>query len=105
MSRTAMTSNIYYLPPRNTSEDLVERPARRTTWRSRLTRTWWRIRFMTAEICSILRRGGRHLSFDDGPVFLGSSAEIFERPRARRAEPARVLDFEAARVRLRPARV
>jgi hypothetical protein len=59
---------------------------------------------MTAEIWSILRRGRRHPSLD-GPVFLGGSAELFERPRARRTEPARVIDFESARRRLHAARV
>ena len=105
MSRIATTSNVYYLPARVPDEP-VRRSERKTTWRARLTRTWWRLRFTIAEIWSISRRGGRHLSFgDDGPIFLGGNAGIFERPRPRRTEPARVLDFVSARLRLRPASV
>src|ERR1041384_5395333 len=97
MSPITATSNVYYLPPR-VLEEPVERPMRKTSWRAQLSRTWWRVRLTLAAICSIRRRGGRHLSCgDDGPVFLGGHAELFERPRPRRTEPCRVFDFESAR--------
>jgi hypothetical protein len=103
MNGTLTLSNVYYLPARVTREPSASaRPRKATAW-TRVQRAWWRVTFMTAEICSIVRRRGRHIFLDDDAIVLGRMGELTERALAR--GPARVIDFEAARRRLRPAAV
>lgn len=102
MNRTLTTSsNVYYLPVRTPTVEPVRRSVRQPSLTARLERAWWRFRYMTAEIVSIVRRGGRQLFMDDSIVF-DRTAET-PRSRPRYAVPARVLDFESARQRLRIA--
>jgi hypothetical protein len=97
-----VSSNVYYLARPAAVESAPPAPIR-PGHVARLRRAWWRFRFVTAELWYTLRRGGRHLFEDEGTFVLAESAEVVERPR--RTTPARVLDFEAARARLRaPAR-
>lgn len=103
MNSTLTLSNVYYLPARVARETTsAHRPRKTSAW-TRVQRAWWRLSFMTAEICSIVRRRGRHLFLDDDAIVLGRMAELSERPLSR--GPARVIDFESARDRLRRAAV
>lgn len=103
MNSTLTLSNVYYLPARVARETTSPRGPRKTAAWTRVQRAWWRLSFMTAEICSIVRRRGRHLFLDDDAIVLGRMAELSERPVSR--GPARVIDFESARDRLRRAAV
>jgi hypothetical protein len=92
------TPNVYYLPVRGELPDGTP-PARRRGRAARLRRAWWRLRFSGAEIWLIVRRTARHLWSDgDGGVAL----RVDETARAHAVGPARIIDFVAARGRLRP---
>jgi hypothetical protein len=94
----AAASNVYYLPAFVTAPEPRPAPSR---WTS-LTRTWWRLRFALAGLRLALRPDRTPLFTDDETVaILGGQAEVVERSR-RPAGPARVIDFDAARARLRP---
>jgi hypothetical protein len=99
MNSPLTMSNVYYLPARVTREIPARTPRKTTAW-ARMQRAWWRLSFMTAEICSIVRRRGRHLFLDDDAIVLGRMAELTERPVS--YGPARIIDFDSARRRLRP---
>ncbi len=94
-------SNVYYLPTRASAIQPLARPAKRPTLTTRTVRAWWRLRFMVAEITSVIRRGGRQMFADDDAVALARTTEMMERMRPRYAVPAAVIDFESARRRLR----
>ena len=98
MNSPLTMSNVYYLPARVTRETSSRSPRTPSSW-ARLQRAWWRLSFMTAEICSIVRRRGRHLFLDDDAIVLGRMAELTERPVS--YGPARIIDFDSARRRLR----
>jgi hypothetical protein len=100
MNNTLTVSNVYYLPARVTRETPTTRSTRKTTAWARCQRAWWRLSFMAAEICSIVRRRGRHLFLDDDAIVLGRMAELTERSTSH--GPARIIDFDSARRRLRP---
>ena len=100
MNSSLTMSNVYYLPARVTRETPSSRTPRKATAWARMQRAWWRLSFMTAEICSIVRRRGRHLFLDDDAIVLGRMAELTERPIS--YGPARIIDFDSARRRLRP---
>ncbi len=100
MNSTLPVSNVYYLPARVTREMPTRRPRKTTTAWTRAQRAWWRLSFMAAEIVSIVRRRGRHLFLDDDAIVLGRMAELTERPISH--GPARIIDFDSARRRLRP---
>ena len=97
-------AKLYYLP-------MVEpvpapsRPSRWTILRRRLLRGWWRARLTLADI----RPGSprRRRRDDDYAALLDSvlgdsRAELIERRRPKPSGPATILDFQAARLRLRP---
>jgi hypothetical protein len=98
MNSPLTMSNVYYLPARVTRETPSRTPRKTTAW-LRVQRAWWRLTFMTAEICSVVRRRGRHLFLDDDAIVLGRMAELTERSIS--CGPARIIDFESARQRLR----
>jgi len=102
MTRTPTGSNVYYLPA-----PVAEKPAPRTTRRrrvgARLRSAWWRFRLALTEIQAILLVP-RRIVIDDYAALLADEPEPAERPRPRRLAPARVIDFELARLRLRPGR-
>jgi hypothetical protein len=95
-------TNVYYLAPPVT---ILEPPAPMSRVRSarllwlRLLTNWWRLRLTAREVASAIRRFGR-APIDDVP-FLEQGAELVVTPR-RSVGPARILDFTAARQRLRP---
>ena len=93
----AVSSNVYFLP----MASLMPEPVSKPRW-LRLSRTWWRLRFALA---------GLRLAFKSEPTPLFAEDDTFEElqgraefidRRQRQAVPARVIDFAAARERLRP---
>jgi hypothetical protein len=97
-------SNVYYLP---TPGPAVELPAPEPVRLVRRIRNaWWRLRLAFAEIRSILRQPQQRLSLDDYVALLElDEDDRLRRRRPRPNRPAQVIDFEAARLRLRPERV
>lgn len=99
MANLASVSNVYYLPVPVATDEPVPAPSRI----GRLGRTWWRLRFALAGIRLALKPAPVSLfSEDDAAAMFEGRAELIER-RPRQARPARVIDFAAARARLRPA--
>jgi hypothetical protein len=98
MNSSLTLSNVYYLPARVTRETPAPRARKTTPW-VRCQRAWWRLSFMAAEIVGIVRRRGRHLFLDDDAIVLGRMSELNERPICH--GPARIIDFDSARRRLR----
>ena len=91
------SSNVVYLP----AATLPEPGPTPSRW-ARLTRTWYRLRFALAGLRLALRPAPTPLfAEDEALALLHGQAEIIER-RARPTRPARVIDFDAARARLRP---
>jgi hypothetical protein len=94
----AVSSNVYYLP----AASMVEVAPARSRW-AKVSRTWWRVRFAIAGIRLALRPAPTPLFAEDETfALLQGRAEFIER-RSTRMQPARVIDFDAARARLRPA--
>jgi hypothetical protein len=97
-TKFAESSNVYYLPA-PVPMPVVERP--RMQW-PRLHRVWWRIRFALAGIRLALKPAPTPLFADDDALaVLHGRAELVDR-RSRGNQPARVIEFDAARARLRP---
>lgn len=98
MSTPLERSNVYYLP----TEPVVAAPrAPRSRWNRlglRVARAWWRVRITAAEIRAALRRPRPLVLSEEAVAFLERVGD--RRPRY--AVPARVIDFAAARARLRP---
>jgi hypothetical protein len=95
MNGMLVDSNVYYLPVTPTVEAVAE--PEWPTLATRLRNAWWRLRLALAEVRGILRRP-RRLGPEDYAVF--ADMEVVRVPR--RTRPARVIDFESARRRLRP---
>jgi len=102
MSQILSTSNVYYLPLPPADEPVVEPRRPLGAFRARLGAAWWRLRLTVAELRAAFRRAGRRARSADRP-FLAGDVEVRERPRLALPAPARVIDFSAARLRLRPA--
>ena len=104
MSYRLSDSNVYYLPsptPPAPPTAAVE-PVR---FLGRLRNAWWRLRLALSEIRTILQKPRQRFTLDDYVVLLDFEEEQ-QRPRRRRPRPGqrgRVIDFEIARLRLRPA--
>jgi hypothetical protein len=99
---TIRTSNVYYMNAPVKAAEPMRGPDGWTRVNLRLRRAWARVRVTFIEIRTAIVRPGRGLFADDGAVFLDRSAEVLGRHRARPLKPAQVLDFTAARTRLRP---
>lgn len=96
MSAMGPVTNVYYLaPPIGRSEPL----AAALPLRLRLLELWWRVRLTAAEVTGALRRFGRP-PVDAHSVFLDHYGELVLTP-TRPVGPARIIDFAAARKRLR----
>lgn len=94
-------SNVYYLPAPAAAEARAPEPVR---FLRRVRNAWWRLRLAFAEIRTILRQPQQRLTLDDYVALLDlEEDERARRRRSRPGRPARVIDFEAARLRLRPA--
>ena len=97
-AKLAESSNVYYLPAPLAAPAPLRQPSR---W-ARLTRAWWRVRFALAGIRLALRPAPTPLFADDDALaVLQGRAELVER-RPVPTRPARVIDFDVARARLRP---
>jgi hypothetical protein len=106
MIATTSKPNVYYLP---TAEPVEITPpvTRWTRLRRGLLRNWWRARLSLVEFRRRLRAGRRRSRADEysallESVVLNSPAEVVERRRPKPTSPATILDFEGARLRLRP---
>ena len=97
-SNVAVSSNVYYLPAPEPVPEPMPAPSRWST----VGRTWWRLRFAAAGIRLALRSAPAPLFTEDETLtMLEGRAEMIDR-RPRQTQPARVIDFDAARARLRP---
>jgi hypothetical protein len=105
MNVRTIGSNVYYLPlPAPPATDLVgsaATPRSSTPWR-RWRQAWWRLRVAVAEIRAILRPRRRYCSSLELATLLEGELDAVPRRPARR-RPARVIDFERARLRRQPA--
>jgi hypothetical protein len=99
---TIRTSNVYYMNAPVKAAEPMRGPHGWALLTLRARRAWARMRVTLIEIRLAILRPGRGLFADEGTLFLDRSAEMMERHRPRPSKPAQVLDFSAARVRLRP---
>ena len=99
---TIRTSNVYYMNAPVKAAEPLRGPEGWALVSLRMRRAWARVRVTFIEIRAAVVRPGRGLFADEGSIFLDRSAEILDRHRARPLKPAQVLDFAAARTRLRP---
>jgi hypothetical protein len=106
MIATTSKAKIYYLP----AAELAMTPPPVSHWtslRRRALRGWWHARLSLADIRLGLWRPRRRPRDDDYTALLRdvideSPAQLIVRRPSRPAHVATVLDFEAARLRLRP---
>jgi hypothetical protein len=103
MSNRLSDSNVYYFPS-TTPVVPVPTAVEPVRFMRRLRNAWWRLRLALSEIRTILRRPTQRLTLDDYVGLLEFEDEQ-QRPRRRRrnGQPGRLIDFETARLRLRPA--
>ena len=95
----AVSSNVYYLPA---PTPVAEAKPALSRW-ANLSRRWWRLRFAMAGIRLALNPAPTPLFAEEETLaMLQGWAEIVDR-RPGEARSARVIDFDAARARLRPA--
>jgi hypothetical protein len=100
MSSMARPSNIYYLAPSAPAPARTPRLSRSLVLRLRVLSLWWRTRLTAAELWQVLCRFGRPPVRAEDAV-LDQRAELILAAVPRPLGPARIIDFEAARVRLR----
>ena|SRR6185369_10570305 len=103
MSTTSKV-NVYYLPAAE-PVDVPAPPSRWASLRHSLLHGWRRVRLSLSDVRFGVRRGRFHE--DDYSALLRgvveeSPAELIDRRRPKPSRPATILDFEAARLRLRP---
>jgi hypothetical protein len=99
---TIRTSNVYYMNAPVKAAEPMRGPQGWALLALRARRAWARVRVTLIEIRAAVLRPGRGLFADEARLFMDRSAELVERHRPRPLKPAQVLDFTAARVRLRP---
>lgn len=100
LSPARRASNIYYLTPSAPEPTRPPRLSRGLVLRLRALAFWWRLKLTAAETWDALRRFGRPAMLDDASV-LEQRAELVLAAPPRVAGPARIIDFDTARVRLR----
>lgn len=94
-------ANVYYLtPPVSVATEAPDCPSTWVALRKALRRAWWRLRITATELRQALM--SRHRSALDESFLLDDAAETLAVPRRPTSGPGRVLDFETARLRLRP---
>lgn len=99
---TVRTSNVYYMNAPVKAAEPMRGPEGWALLTLRARRAWTRLLVTLIEIRAAILRPGHGFLADEGKLFLDRSAELVERHRPRPLQPAQVLDFTAARVRLRP---
>jgi hypothetical protein len=95
-----MSSNVYYLAPATPALEPAPRLSAGLRIRLRLLALWFRLRLTAAEVGRALRRFGRPET-DADSVFLDQRADLILAAARPARRPARVIDFAAARARLR----
>jgi hypothetical protein len=100
MSTPSPLSNVYYLAPPASAAAPRPRPSRGLTLHLRLLAFWWRLRLTTAEVVATVRRFGRS-PIDADSTFLEQRADLILAGPRPSVGPAQVIDFVAARTRLR----
>jgi hypothetical protein len=105
MIATTSKAKVYYLPAAQRVEPSVP-VSRWTVLQRRLLRAWWRVRLSITDGPGVWRRS-RWRTGEDYAALLQSviaegPAELIERRRPKTTRPAAILDFDAARLRLRP---
>ena len=101
MSPMSPVSNVYYLAPSAPVSARAPRLSLSLILRLGVISLYWRLRMTAAEICDVLRRFGRPKG-DPDRALLEQRAEIILAVGGSRAlGPAQVIDFAAARTRLR----
>lgn len=106
MSPTTTKTKVYYLP----APEIIEAPPSMSVWtrlRRRMIHGWWQARLSLADIRLGFWPPRRRRRGDDYAALLRSVVEdspavLIDRRRPARSRPATILDFEAARLRLRP---
>jgi hypothetical protein len=100
LSPAPRPSNVYYLAP--SAPEPVRRPrlSRTLMLRLRMLSFWWRLKLTAAETVDALRRFGRPDLADDTTI-LQQRADLILAARPRVLGPARIIDLDTARVRLR----
>lgn len=94
--------NVFYLNAPLPEPEPFDPPTRWSILRARAARRYWRLRIMLAEIAHAIRRPRRATLGEDFPGIVEAAAQVAERQPGLRG-PARVIDFDEARRRLRPA--
>jgi hypothetical protein len=98
MSTTSPVTNVYYLSPPVSPEGPTH-ASPTLMLRLRLLAFWWRLRLTTREVIATLRRFGRPVDVDT--AYLEQRADLILANVRPSAGPARIIDFAAARQRLR----
>jgi hypothetical protein len=98
MSTTSPVTNVYYLSPPAAAEGPTT-PSYTLAPRLRLLAFWWRLRLTTREVVATLRRFGRPVDVDT--AYLEQRADLILAAMRPAVGPAQIIDFAAARRRLR----
>src|SRR5687768_2383261 len=99
MNVRPIESNVYYLPlPTSPASELTTPVSASSPWR-RWRHAWWRLRVAVAEIRAILRPRRRSPSLDLAALLDADLEATTPVRRVVRRSPARVIDFEHARLR------
>jgi hypothetical protein len=101
LNTLSRASNVYYLTPTTPAPSRAPKLSRRLVLRLRLLTFWWRLKLTAAETWDALRRFGRAPVRDTDAAFLEQRADLILAASPRALGPARIIDFDAARVRLR----
>jgi hypothetical protein len=94
-------SNVYYLTPSTPEPARAPKLSRKVVFRLRMLTFWWRLKLTAIETVDTLRRFGRAPVTEADTAFLEQRADMILAAPPRALGPARVIDFNAARVRLR----
>ena len=100
-STLSRASNVYYLTPVAPQPSRPPKLSRRLVLRLRRLTFWWRLKLTAAETWDALRRFGRAPVSDTDTAFLEQRADLILATPPRALGPARIIDFDAARGRLR----
>lgn len=95
--KLASASNVYYLPAASVAE-----PAPAPSRWARFSGMWWRLRFAIAGIRLAIKPAPTPLFTEDETLALLHGHTEFVERQTRPTRPARIIDFDAARTRLRP---
>jgi hypothetical protein len=94
------SSNVYYLAASPSEPMRTPRLSASLVLRLRMLAFWWRLKLTAAETWDVLRRFSRPEMPEDTAV-LEQRADLILAARPRTFGPARIIDLDAARVRLR----